>query len=163
MARADHGPVVNYTGGGTEPLTPQFGPLDTATVEEVRFFQDAVLAFTRRALDAGPTLAAAPPSELADAVASGYAEFHGQPTLAEVMVFGRMPHSDQLLEQRHAVLCPAMRLEEVLIAMLDWRRRPPCWWLAGQARLGHAPLLHFYLALKKAKWRLQSALAGQDD
>lgn len=161
MTRADHGSVVGYayTGEGAGVLTPQFGPLDAAAGAQARFFQDAVVAFTRHALAAGPQFYAAPAGELLRVIEGVFAKYYERPTAAEVRVFGRLPHSDQLLEKNFSVLCPDLRPGETLAALFDRRRRPDCWWIEGQATLGMGTWLHFYMALKKIKWWLQSAPA----
>ena len=163
MARADHGPVLGYASDAAGRLSPQYGPPGPADIEEIRFFQSAVLAFTRRALDAGSQLASAPPAALAGTVIDNHAGFYLRPNLTEAEVFGRMTFSDQLYEQHHAVLCPAMNVGEILTAMINWRRRPPGWWLAGQAQFGHRYLLYPYMALKIAKWQLESVLTNRSE
>lgn len=160
MAQGTHGPLLGFeTADGR--LQPVLGPKDEAAADEARFFQEAVLAFTTHLLDA--PLASAPPAAVARTVIGGYRAFFAEPDRSEVLVFGRMPHADQMLEQRHTVLCPPLDWRGVLTALVDFHRRPPGWWLAGQATLNHAPLLRAYIALKKAKWRFQSLLTGQGD
>lgn len=160
MTRADHGPVTGYKDEGQGALTPQLGPWADTEAAQACFFQEAVLAFTRHALAAGSELAATRPGELAQVAEDVWTAFYDRPTPAEALAFGRLPHSDQLLEQNYALLCPPMRPGEVLAAMFNRQQRPVCWWLEGQAALGSAPLLQFYLALKKMKWWLQAALSG---
>jgi len=113
----------------------EFGPVDAAYLEETGILQSAVLSFTHHVLGAEADQAI-PTDELARTIIGGYRDFFQHPTRVEARVFGRIAHADQMLEHRHTMLCPEMSLLEVLAAICDFRRRPPGWWLAGQARLG---------------------------
>jgi hypothetical protein len=161
MAQATEGPLLSFAerAGRMEPC---IGPTDAATVAEVTLFQDAVLAFARCLLEAAPTCTA-PDDELARIVIGGYREFFLRPSTAGVLVFGRMPHADQILEHRHTTLCPEMTFRQILTAVGDFQRRPPGWWLAGQATLGHAAAIRTYIALKRLKWFMQTLVTGQPD
>jgi FMN phosphatase YigB (HAD superfamily) len=153
MAQADHGQAAGFeqNGGHWTVRLQDTGPVNVA---EIRLFQEAVLTFTQRAL---AVAGEAPPPEdgFARAVIGLYRELHDHPALREVRVWGLMPHSDQYYEQRHAGLCAGLGLRSVLAALLDHRQRPPHWWLAGQARLGHALPLHAFRELKAFWWRLK--------
>ncbi len=152
MAQSDHGQVtglVERNGQWTVQLQDA-GPVNLA---EIRLFQDAVLAFTCRAL-ATAREAAPPEPEFARAVIGLYRNLHDHPTAREVQVLGFLPHSDQYFEQHHATLCAELGLRATLVAIANYRRRPPHWWVAGQAVLGHSLLLHTFRVLKKLWWRL---------
>ncbi|HEY8994558.1 MAG TPA: hypothetical protein VIM71_07855 [Lacunisphaera sp.] len=153
LAQADHGQAI-----GLERRDGQWivsmqdtGPVNLA---EIRLFQEAVLAFTRRAL-AVAAEAAFPEEEFAQTVIAVYRSLHDQPSLREVRVLGSLPHSDQYYEQHHAGLCAEFDLRSVLSAIMDYRKRPPHWWVQGQARLGHAWPLHAFRHLKALWWRLK--------
>lgn len=161
MAQATEGPLLGFEARAGR-MEPRVGPADACSVAEVALFQDAVLAFTRCLLEVAPDRLA-PNDELARVVIGGYREFFLRPSTAEVLVFGRMSHADQMLELRHTTLCPDMTLRQILAAIGDFHRRPPGWWLTGQARLGHAVILYAYVALKRLKWFIQTRATGQPD
>ena len=153
LAQADHGQAAGFVqvdGQWTVELQ-ETGPVNLA---EIKLGQEAVLAFVRRALSTA-SVAAASEDECARAVIGVYRELHDHPTAREVRVLGFLPHSDQYFEQRHATLCADLSLREAWAALFDYRRRPPHWWVAGQAVLGQAPLLRAFSALKKLWWRLR--------
>lgn len=153
MAQSDHGQVLNFreAGGRWEPVLNVVGPVNLG---EIRLFQDAILAFARRAAETAET-AAAPADELARAAIALYRDFHDHPTAREARVFGFLPHADQLFEQRHATLCADFTLGQLLGALRDYRRRPPHWWVGGQIALGQAALLRAFRSAKQAWWRLR--------
>jgi hypothetical protein len=120
---------------------------------EIKLFQEAVLALARRALTTAG-IAAAPEEEFARVVIGLYRDLHDHPIAREVRVLGFLPHSDQYFEQRHATLCADLSLGESLAAIADYRRRPPHWWVAGQAELGHSLPLHTFRWAKWLWWKL---------
>ena len=111
------------------------------------------MTFTRR-MSAVANLAVAPETEFARTVIGLYREFHDRPSRREAEIFGSLPHSDQPYEQRHACLCARFSLGETVAALINYRRRPPQWWMQGQAAMGHGPLLRCFLYLKGLKLRL---------
>ena len=153
MAQSDQGQATGFVerDGQWTVQVQDPGPVNLA---EVRLFQEAVLAFTRRAL-ATVADAAPPEAEFARAVIGNYRGLHDRPTAREVRVLGFMPHSDQYFEQRHATLCAEPELRATLAAIRDYHRRPPHWWVAGQAVLGQTVLLRAYRFLKMLWWRLR--------
>lgn len=160
MARGDHGPLLGFA-REQDRVTPQHAPIDEAQRREVMLFQSAILAFVRHVSDADipwPDHAA-----LGRHVIENYLEFFHHPSAAEVGAIAGIQHSDQMLEQRHSTLCHPMTTGEVLRAITDFHRRPPGWWLAGQSRLGHAPILRAYMLVKRLKWALQTGFTGQHD
>jgi FMN phosphatase YigB (HAD superfamily) len=161
MARATEGALLGFA-EREDRIEPRLGPIDAATVAEVTLFQNAVLAFVRCLLEVAPDHTM-PDDALARTTIGGYRDFFLQPSVSEAQVFGRMPHADQMLEHRHTVLCPEMTLGQILTAIGDFHRRPPGWWLAGQATLGHAPVIRAYIALKRLKWFVQTRATGQPD
>ena len=152
MAQADHGQAEGFVQreGRLAVREQDIGPVQLA---EVRLFQDAVLAFTRQTL-AVADVTTAPTEEYARAVIGLYRQLHDHPTAREVRVLGFLPHSDQYFEQRHAGLCAELSLSEVCAALRDYRRRPPHWWIAGQATLGHAPVLLLFRWFKAKWWKI---------
>lgn len=160
MAQGTHGPLLGFhrEGGRVEP---DFGPFPDAQREDVELFQAAVLAFVWHAEE---TVAARmSPAALAPVLIDNYLDFFHHPDELEARILGGIPHADQMLEQRKQTLCREMSLGAVLRSCLDFKHRPPGWWLAGQARLGHAPWLHGYMVAKKLKWMIQSAVTGKPD
>jgi len=153
MAQSDHGQVVGFVeeSGRWIPRLNTPGPVN---LDEIRRFQDAVLAFTRRALDTADETDGGSP-EFARAAIGLYREFHDRPTAREARVFGFLPHADQLFEQQHASLCADFDLPGLLAALQDYRRRPPHWWVAGQAALNHAALLGAFRRGKRLWWLLR--------
>jgi hypothetical protein len=153
MAQGDHGQATGFVqrDGQWTVRLQDAGPVNLA---EIQLFQEAVLAFARRA-HATTAITAPPEDEFARVVIGLHRHLHDHPTVREVRVLGFLPHSDQYLEQRHATLCAEMSLPETLVAMADYRRRPPHWWVAGQAVLGHSLLLRAFRFLKKHWWRLR--------
>ncbi|MBS0661902.1 MAG: hypothetical protein JSR48_01450 [Verrucomicrobia bacterium] len=153
MAQSDHGQVLNFreAGGRWEPVLNAPGPVN---LDEIRLFQEAILAFVRRAEETADA-AAAPPGDFARAVIALYRDFHDRPSTREARVFGFLPHADQLYEQRHATLCADFALSGLLRALRDYRLRPPHWWIGGQIALGHGPLLRAFRGAKRAWWRLR--------
>ncbi len=152
MAQSDHGQATSFVqrdGRWTVQLQDA-GPIDLA---EIRLFQKAVLTFARCAL-ATASVAAPPEDEFARVVIGPYRTLHDHPTIREVRVLGFLPHSDQYFEQRHATLCANLSLRAMLAALADYRRRPPHWWVAGQAVLGHAALLRTFRWTKMLWWKL---------
>ncbi|MBL9216098.1 MAG: hypothetical protein JNG83_11525 [Opitutaceae bacterium] len=153
MAQGDHGQAAGFEerGGRWTVRLQDTGPVNLA---EVRLLQEAALAFTHRAL-ATATVAAAPEADFARAVIGIYRDFHDRPEPREAEVWGSLPHSDQYYEQRHATLCAELGFGATIAALLDHRKRPPHWWIAGQATLRHPlPLQAFRLA-KRGWWRLR--------
>ncbi|HVU18596.1 MAG TPA: hypothetical protein VHD32_16960 [Candidatus Didemnitutus sp.] len=152
MSQSDHGQVI-----GLEPKdgdwVPWLNPPGPVNVEEIRLFQDAVLAFTARHLETADVLPA-PEDEFARAIIATYRNFHDHPSRAEAELFGFMPHADQLFEQHHAHLCGNLSWRETLSAILNYRRRPPHWWIPGQAALGNAWTLRAFRALKAWRWKI---------
>ncbi len=160
MARGDHSPLLGFS-RQAGAVIPIHAPADAAQQREVRLFQAAILAFVRHSLSAGLTW---PPHEIAAPVLiEHYLEFFNRPSRMEAEAIARIPHSDQILEQRHVTLCRPMSWGETLQAMTSYPKRPPGWWLAGQAQFGQAPLLHAYRLAKRAKWALQRLLTGRLD
>ena len=152
MAQSDHGQVTGFepTASGWRPRMIDPGPVD---LKEIEAFQSSVLAFTRRLMETdGDT--AVPDDEFHRTVLDIYLRFHDTPSRREAEVFGFLPHADQLFEQRHASLCGKLDLPNVLVAIADYHRRPPYWWLGGQAALGHAALLRTFRYMKKLRWWL---------
>jgi hypothetical protein len=45
-------------------------------------------------------------------------------------------------------------LRDLLVALTDYRQRPPHWWIGGQAALGHRTLLRTFRCLKRWRWKL---------
>lgn len=152
MAQSDQGQVTGFRkqAGRWEPELNPPGPVN---LEEIRLFQEAVLAFTRRMLDTAGT-AAWPTEALARTVIGLYRDFHDHPAAREARVFGFLPHADQLFEQRHAPLCAEPGLRGTATMLWDFRRRPPHWWVGGQAALGQSLPLRVFRALKALLWRL---------
>lgn len=161
FCRGDHGPLLGFEEREGR-LSPKFGYSDPLQEAEARLFQEAVMAFTRSVLAAGAAQRC-PDEELATCVLDGYLDFFHHPTLEEVLVWGRTPHANQMLEKHSAVLAPDMKLHEVLRAIADFHQRPPGWWLAGQARLGHAGILALYQLAKKGRWGFLRLLKGTRD
>jgi len=162
LAQADHGPVAGFErhAGGT--IAPVFDPIGPVAIDEVRLLQDGVLRFARLFLSTAARFLPVEPG-WAGAAIGAYREFHRQPAEKEALVFGRMPHSDQLKETVFTQLAPAFGPADVLMAMISRTRRPPCWWIEGQAALGSAPALWSYAKLRWLKWRAQTALTGLRD
>jgi FMN phosphatase YigB (HAD superfamily) len=160
FARGDHGPLVGFaeTDGRVEP---RFGPVAEAEAAGARRFQDAVLAFATRAAEMPEPWP--DHAELAPVVIGNYLDFFRSPEQAEAEAVATVAHSDQMLEQRHSPLCRPMSVGEALAACLDYHRRPPCWWLAGQARLGPAAVVRGYQAAKHARWWLRTRILGEPD
>lgn len=152
MAQGDHGQVAGFRHDEHtwSPILRDPGPVNLA---EIRLFQDAIMAFVRRLLDVNRE-SPAPDDELARVVLSLYRDFHDHPSPEEARIFGGMPHADHALEQSYAAMCEPMTLRKTLGALLDHRRRPPHWWIEGQAALGQAWLLRTFVALKTWRWRL---------
>lgn len=161
MAQGTHGPLLGFE-EEKGVLVPRLGSVSETTLAETRVLQDAVLAFVRCIQDAEGS-ERFPETELAQTVIGAYRQLFRHPTRREALVLGRMPHANQILEQRHAELCPEMTTLEMLRAMRDFHRRPPGWWLYGQATTGKSALVHGYLALKRVKWWLQLAATGEPD
>jgi FMN phosphatase YigB (HAD superfamily) len=152
MAQSDHGQVIGLKSheSGWVPWMNAPGPVNLA---EIKLFQEAVLAFTARMLETAD-VAALPDDELARTAVGLYRDFHDRPTKAEAALFGFLPHADQLYEQRHATLCAEQNLLGTMVALLNFHRRPPHWWVSGQAALGHAVWLRTFQFLKRWRWRL---------
>ncbi|MDQ5979089.1 MAG: hypothetical protein QG602_2063 [Verrucomicrobiota bacterium] len=152
MAQADHGQAAGFElrDGRWTVRLQDTGPVDLAAV---RLFQEAVLAFVGRML-AIQSEAEAPEEAFARAVIGIYRHLHDRPTAREARVLGFLPHSDQYFEQRHAGLCADLNLREMLTALRDYQRRPPHWWVQGQAALGHAAWLHLFHTFKRWRWKL---------
>lgn len=153
MAQSDHGQVVGFTrdGGRWTPVLNDPGPVNLG---EIRLFQEAILAFVRRAQDVGGELTATD-DEFARVAFALYRDLHDHPSTEEARLFGFMPHADQLFEQRHAGLCAELGFNEVVGALRNYRQRPPHWWIQGQATLGSGALLRSFHFLKKTWWRLK--------
>ncbi len=160
MARGTHGPLLGFERSNAQ-VNPCLGSMPEDQRVEIALFQDAVLAFVRRIEATGISLPS--PAAAARVLIDGYLDFFHHPALDEVQAIGTIAHADQMFEQRHSALVHPMRSGEVLRALVDFQRRPPGWWLAGQAKLGHAPLLHAYMLAKKLKWRVQSRFTGLPD
>jgi predicted HAD superfamily hydrolase len=152
MAQSDHGQVIGLKPheGGWLPWLNAPGPVNLV---EIKLFQDAVLAFTNRMLETAD-VTTVPDDELARAVIGVYRDFHDRPSEAEARVFGFLPHADQLYEQKHATLCANQTLGQTLAALVDHRRRPPHWWIGGQAALGNGAWLRAFRFLKRMRWKL---------
>lgn len=152
LAQSDHGQVVGFESAerGFAPILRDPGPVN---LSEIRLMQDAVLAFTRRLISATQT-APMPEGPFDRAVIGLYRDLHDDPTPDEVRLFGFMPHADQLFEQRHATLCTEFSLVQTLAALANHERRPPHWWLEGQAVLGHGIWIKLFRALKRLRWKL---------
>jgi predicted HAD superfamily hydrolase len=150
MAQSDHGQVIGFefTGDRCAAVLNDPGPVNLA---EIRLFQEAVLCFARRMLE---TNTAGPAEEFARTVLGLYRNFHDRPAPREALVFGFLPHADQLYEQHYAGLCRRFRLRDLLVALTDYRQRPPHWWIGGQAALGHRTLLRTFRCLKRWRWKL---------
>jgi hypothetical protein len=161
MARGTHGPLLGFVEQNGEVL-PRFGPATDEANSDTRIFQEAVLAFVNRMHDAGSGIGISD-GEFAQVAIGAYREFFRHPTLEEALVMGRTPHANQMLEESHTELCPDMSLGQILSGIASFRNRPPGWWLHGQATQGHSTLIHTYLALKRAKWWIQTAIFGQSD
>lgn len=161
MAQGTHGPLLRFD-EDKGVLVPRLGSVGESTLAETRLLQDAALAFVRSIQDAEDH-DRFPGRELAQTVIGAYLQLFRHPTRREALVLGRMPHANQILEQRHEELCPEMSTLEMLRAMRDFHRRPPGWWLYGQATMGKSALVHGYLALKRVKWFVQSAATGEPD
>lgn len=153
MAQSDHGQVLGYQQAGNA-WQPQLNAAGPVNLDEIRRFQDAILAFVRRALATAADAAGAE-DQYARIVIAGYRRFHDEPTAAQVRVFGFLPHADQLFEQRHATLVADFTGSELFAALRDYRLRPPHWWVAGQAALGHGGVLRAFRSLKRLWWRLR--------
>ncbi len=153
MAQSDHGQVMNFRleNGSWCPELNAPGPVNLG---EIRLFQDAVLAFARRMLEVEDS-AEAPVEDFARAVIGLYRDFHDRPTAREAGIFGFLPHADQLFEQSHKTLCAKLSTRETVAAIVSYRRRPPHWWVQGQAALGSAGTVHTFRTLKKIWWRLR--------
>jgi predicted HAD superfamily hydrolase len=152
MAQSDHGQVIGLE-PGKDGWSPQLNAPGPVNITEIKYFQEAVLAFNTRLLETAG-VGAAPGADFDRAVIALYREFHDQPSAAEARLFGFLPHADQLYEQRHATLCAEPGLVGTLRALADYRRRPPHWWVGGQAALGDAVLLKSFRWLKRMRWRL---------
>ena len=157
LAQADHGQVIGFAeqDGRWVPRLNDAGPVDFTLV---RLLHEAALTFTNRAVDTGAEAPVAA-DEFARAVIGLYRDFHDHPTEPEVRVFGFLPHADQWLEQRHGTLCANFTSGEILRALRDHHRRPPHWWIAGQAALGHPWPLRGFAILKTLWWRLKKRSA----
>lgn len=159
LAQSDHGPALGFV--QVECVAPnalplpavQIGEVGPVNLAEVRLLQDAVLTFTRRAL-AVENETSVPEAERARAVIEIYRGLHDAPTAREARVLGFTPHSDQYFEQRHASLCAELTPRETFAALADHRKRPPHWWIGGQAALGNAGPLRAFRFLKKCWWKL---------
>lgn len=152
MAQGDHGQVARFRdANGT--WTPVFRDPGPVNLEEIRSFQNAIMTFAQRMLDADLE-SPAPTRDLSQIVLANYRNFHDDPSASEARVFGSMPHADQVLEHQHVPLCAAKSFRETLAALLNPQRRPPHWWIEGEAALGHAWLLRSFVSLKSMRWRL---------
>lgn len=162
LAQADHGPLAGFrreTDGRVMPVFDAPGPVN---LEEIRSFQEDALNFVRIFL-ATACGSASPGAAWHWAALEIYRQFHDRPAPAEARVFGRMPHADQLKEASFDQLAPPLGMAGVFAAMSSSRRRPPCWWIEGQAALEFPRTLHACILLKRLKWRAQTALTGLRD
>ena len=153
LAQSDHGQVIGFQQRDGK-WTAVHNPPGPVNLTEIRFFQEAVLAFTRRMLEVAD-VTTTPEPDFAQTVIGLYRDFHDRPTAREAGMFGFLPHADQLFEQSHATLCARMSAWQSVAAIVDHRRRPPHWWVQGQAALGPAVPLRAFQALKKIWWWLQ--------
>lgn len=159
FARGGEGPLLGFVENGDE-VVPLFGPLPEEQRRDAEIFQRAILAFATHAEEYG----AWPEHEkIAPVVIDNYLAFFHAPERQEAEAIGAIPHSDQMLEQRHAGLCYPMSVIEAIRACANFRQRPPCWWLAGQAELGPRPIIRIFQTAKRAKWWLKSTLTGEPD
>jgi FMN phosphatase YigB (HAD superfamily) len=152
MAQSDHGQVAGFarTATGWVPRLLDAGPVNAA---EIQFFQNAVLAFARRRQDTIDETEI-PWAEYHRTVLGVYHRFHNEPAAHEVRVFGFLPHADQVFEQQHATLCADAGLGKILAMIFDYRKRPPHWWVGGQAALRHGLFPRLFRWLKRTRWRL---------
>lgn len=163
MARADHGPLLSFELDASGTAVPRLANIDAASREDVDVFQSSILRFVQAQIEPVIDLEAPPAESLAWVVIRAYRSLVGNPTRAEAKCLGRIPHADQMLEQRHTGLCPEMSLRQILAAMADFHQRPPGWWLQGQAVFGHTVPILAYLGLKRLKWALKTILLGEQD
>jgi predicted HAD superfamily hydrolase len=152
MAQSDHGQVIGFR-QGTNGWEPELNPPGPINLTEIQMFQESVLTFTRRMITAEKT-AMASDRDFARIAISLYRNFHDHPTEQEARIFGFLPHADQLLEEQHASLCTEASLREIVSMLRDYRKRPPHWWIGGQAALGHSNFLRSFRKAKALYWRL---------
>jgi len=162
LAQADHGPLLGFRRDGSGAAMPLLGPVGPVDPPAIRRLQHGILKFARTYL-ATAAGREEPDAAWARTVIRNYRNFHDHPSRVEAEAFGRMPHSDQMCEGAFDQLAPPLGLAGATAAVLTPRRRPPCWWIEGQAALGSAGLLRSYAAAKRAKWFLQTRLTGLRD
>ena len=162
LAQADHGPLAGFERGSDGRAAPRLDPPGPADLDEIRAFQEGVLAFARAYLRTAGG-ARPPAASWHRAAIELYRDFHRRPSPAEAAVFGEMPHADQWKESAFDRSAPPLGLAGVCAAMASRKRRPPGWWIEGQAARGSAWMLHAYAGAKRLKWTLQTALTGLRD
>jgi hypothetical protein len=146
MARADHGTLRAYS------PAPEFEPIECEELESVRSVQTAVLAWTREYLETSGGIPP-PAKDCAAVVIEGFAAFAAHPTKVEALAWGRIPHRVHPADPRSDQLCPSMTTLAVLDCMFQASRRPPAWWLSGQAALGGVSgvLIRAWLRIKRLR------------
>lgn len=153
LAMADHPSLAGFRGGEGRVAPVLQAPAPGGYLDAERL-QSAILSFVKYYLEVEP-LAPAPMEKLRQLGLARAAQLHDRPTKAEASTLGQLSHADQWLEDERCTLCAPLGAGAALQALAQPRRRPPYWWIEGQAALtpAAAPALRAYAALRRLKWR----------
>lgn len=143
FARADHGTLERFA------PAPVIGWIDPGEAKTVRLGQAAILDLVGNYLGTDMR-GSLPAAEIAPVVIDGFADFAAHPSKAEALVWGRMSHVIHPADPGSEQLCPPLGLLEIFSLLCRRTRRPPAWWLPGQAALSGGLL---FLWVRLRQWR----------
>ena len=146
FARADHGTLKAFS------PAPVLEPIDRSEIEAVRLGQAATLDLVRYYLEVRGSRPP-PAADLAPVVIGGFAEFAVHPDKDEALAWGRVLHVVHPADPGSEQLCPPLSLREIVSLFLHRSRRPPAWWLPGQAALGGSGGALVSLWVRLRQWR----------
>jgi FMN phosphatase YigB (HAD superfamily) len=148
FARADHGTLREFA------PAPILVPIDRSEIEAVRLGQAAILDVVRNYLTVGRSRPL-PAADIAPVVIDVFADFAAHPDKGEALAWGRVPHVVHPADPGSKQLCPSLSLREIVSLFLHRSRRPPAWWLPGQAALGGGGGALVSLWVRLRQWRRQ--------
>jgi FMN phosphatase YigB (HAD superfamily) len=153
---ADHGSVIRYQeqNGDIIPVLEQ--------ERNDRGIEWGVLDLQNSMVELARTLSAQIPLEGCDLAAIAqkakavYDLFYKSPSASEALKWGKFPFKNQANEIIQDNFVPAWGELDIARALLDYEKRPTCWWMEGSLAVRRSPSLALFLFLKKLKNRLKN-------
>lgn len=149
---ADHGPVLGYQRAKDNSLQPllEKEKNDRALDWGLELLQEGVMAFARHQTTANRDFPISQPL-IREATKQIFHRFYYDPDAEEAGVWGEFSHSEDQVERNFQTMIPSWKTRDLLLALVDHRRRPTFWWPEGMQAINPSLLLRLFISCRNWK------------